>query len=81
MLGLLRIQLGFVNRLYRLARFFVTFLAAFRTVFFAAFLALPAALPLAAAAAFREERPVASGHDAESHAKNPRDDAELLSTR
>ncbi len=30
---------------------------------------------------YGEERPVASGHDAESHAKNRRDDAELLSTR
>jgi peptidoglycan-associated lipoprotein len=30
---------------------------------------------------YGEERPVASGHDAESHAKNRRDDAELVSTR
>jgi peptidoglycan-associated lipoprotein len=30
---------------------------------------------------YGEERPVASGHDAESHAQNRRDDVELLSTR
>ncbi len=30
---------------------------------------------------YGEERPVATGHDAESHAANRRDDAELLSTR
>jgi peptidoglycan-associated lipoprotein len=30
---------------------------------------------------YGEERPVAQGHDAESHAQNRRDDAELLSTR
>jgi peptidoglycan-associated lipoprotein len=30
---------------------------------------------------YGEERPVAPGHDAESHALNRRDDAELLSTR
>jgi len=30
---------------------------------------------------YGEERPVAPGHDAESHAQNRRDDVELLSTR
>ena len=30
---------------------------------------------------YGEEKPVATGHDAESHAKNRRDDAELLCTR
>ncbi len=30
---------------------------------------------------YGEEHPVATGHDAESHAANRRDDAELLSTR
>jgi hypothetical protein len=35
----------FVNRLYRLARFFVTFFEALRRVFFAAFLALPFPAP------------------------------------
>jgi peptidoglycan-associated lipoprotein len=30
---------------------------------------------------YGEEKPVATGHDAESHAKNRRDDAEQLSTR
>ncbi|HUM11578.1 MAG TPA: OmpA family protein [Myxococcaceae bacterium] len=30
---------------------------------------------------YGEEKPVAAGHDAESHAANRRDDAELLSTR
>ncbi|HET9158109.1 MAG TPA: OmpA family protein [Myxococcaceae bacterium] len=30
---------------------------------------------------YGEERPVASGHDAEAHAQNRRDDVELLSTR
>src|ERR1700712_2692157 len=50
--GLLRIQLGFVNRPYALARFFVTFLA----LLLAPFLTLAAPRALELAAAFRAGR-------------------------